>query len=124
MRYRRGFVPYALLLAGAVAPFAAFGEDKSAAGEEPTIEATKTHIDFNQGKELFTRYLIDEKVAKPYFWPVNVLAGVPVTRAWPMAEDPEVKKVDHPHQKSLWFCHGDVIPEGLDFKKHFKNVAG
>jgi hypothetical protein len=41
-----------------------------------------------------------------------------------MEKDPEVKKIDHPHQKSLWFCHGDVIPEGLDYTKHSRNVAG
>ena len=27
---------------------------------------------------------------------------------------------DHPHQKSAWFCHGDVIPEGLELKT--KNI--
>jgi hypothetical protein len=25
-------------------------------------------------------------------------------------------KTDHFHQKSVWFCHGDVIPEGLALK--------
>jgi hypothetical protein len=33
---------------------------------------------------------------------------------------------DHVHQKSAWFCHGDVIPEGLELKVRSgdKNVKG
>jgi hypothetical protein len=31
---------------------------------------------------------------------------------------------DHPHQKSLWFCHGDVVPEGLELKSKVRGVAG
>jgi hypothetical protein len=33
---------------------------------------------------------------------------------------------DHVHQKSAWFCHGDVIPDGLELKVRSsdKNVKG
>jgi hypothetical protein len=31
---------------------------------------------------------------------------------------------DHKHQKSAWFCHGDVIPLDLEVKKSNKNVEG
>src|SRR5437660_11325075 len=31
---------------------------------------------------------------------------------------------DHPHQKSAWFCHGDVIPEGLELKDKIKGIKG
>jgi hypothetical protein len=57
-------------------------------------------------------------LAKPFFWPIFAPGDVPVTRGWPVA--PEEKRdatTDHPHQKSAWFCHGDVIPEGLDLSK-------
>lgn len=94
------------------------------AANEPVIEATKTHLDFRHGKELFTRYVIAESAAKPYFFPLYVTPGQRVTRGWPMEKDAEVVKTDHPHQKSLWFCHGDVVPEGLEFKKYSKGVAG
>jgi hypothetical protein len=87
-----------------------------------SVEATKTHVDFKRGKELLTRYVIDEKVAKPYFWPLNV-AESPVTRGWPMDEGKGEAK-DHPHQKSAWFCHGDVIPQGVKFAKHIRGVEG
>jgi hypothetical protein len=115
MRFRPCFASSLLLVSSA------FG---AAPADEPTIEVGKGRLDFRHGKELFTRYVISDKAAKPYFWPVYALPGVTATRAWPMADDPEVKRTDHPHQKSLWFCHGDVVPEGIDFKKHFRNVAG
>src|SRR5262245_40957262 len=61
--------------------------------------------------------------AKPYLWPVLAPGGVPVTRAWPM--DPAgAKSKDHVHQKSAWFCHGDVIPEGVELKQRVKGVDG
>jgi hypothetical protein len=97
--------------------------ESDAAPDQATIEVGKTHIDFRAGKTLVARYVTDSKAAKPYFWPVNALPGMSVTRPWPMEEGKGEAK-DHPHQKSVWFCHGDVIPVGMDYKKHFKNVEG
>src|SRR5205085_2564333 len=34
------------------------------------------------------------------------------------------ESTDHPHQKSAWFCHGDVIPEGIELKAKIKGVKG
>ena len=34
------------------------------------------------------------------------------------------KATDHIHQKSLWFCHGDVIAEGITLKHKIKGVEG
>jgi hypothetical protein len=31
---------------------------------------------------------------------------------------------DHPHQKSAWFTHGDVIPEGMELKRKTRGVQG
>jgi hypothetical protein len=31
---------------------------------------------------------------------------------------------DHPHQRSVWFTFGDVIPEGIELKQRSKGVAG
>src|SRR5947207_370118 len=31
---------------------------------------------------------------------------------------------DHPHQTSAWFCHGDVIPEGIELTHKVKGVKG
>jgi hypothetical protein len=88
-----------------------------------SISAGKGKIEFRAGKELTAAYVIDPKVAKPYFWPLNAPGGLTVTRAWPM-EKAEGEATDHPHQKSAWFCHGDVIPEGLELKHKIKGVVG
>ncbi len=63
-----------------------------------------------------------DKVAKPYVWPVLTPSGVPVTRSWPMLPDAPGAK-DHKHQKSAWFCHGDVVVEGIQSQPR-KGVAG
>jgi hypothetical protein len=88
------------------------------------IEAAKDHIDFFIGKDLVTTYHIGADVAKPYFWPLNAPGGVPVTRAWPMVEAKPGDQTDHVHQKSGWFCHGDVIPEGIEVKQTTKSAKG
>jgi hypothetical protein len=31
---------------------------------------------------------------------------------------------DHVHQKSVWFCHGDIIPEGVELPSKIKGVEG
>jgi hypothetical protein len=88
------------------------------------IKATPEHIDFLIGDELVGRYHIGPKVAKPYFWPLTAPGGVIVTRAWPMEAAAKGDSTDHPHQKSAWFCHGDVIPEGIELKQKIKGVDG
>jgi hypothetical protein len=88
------------------------------AAEPPRVSINKTDkaIEFYRGEELVTRYHIAESVAKPYFWPVNAPGGIAVTRGWPMETGLTKETKDHVHQKSMWFCHGDVIPEGLELK--------
>ena len=89
-------------------------------GGKVEIKKNKDAFDFYIGDELVTSYHT-AGFAKPIFWPVNAPGGVPLTRNYP---PPEGQAKDHPHQKSAWFCHGDVIPEGLDFKSPIKNVQG
>jgi hypothetical protein len=81
-------------------------------------------LEFYAGGKLVTRYLTAPSFAKPIFWPVFAPGGVPLTRAWPMEKEQPGGSKDHPHQKSAWFCHGDVIPEGIDLKKKIKGVEG
>lgn len=88
------------------------------------IEATKEQINFLVGKDLVGRYNIASTVAKPYFWPLFAPGNVPITRSYPMVKGVAGETADHPHQKSLWFCHGDVIPQGLELKTKVKGVAG
>jgi hypothetical protein len=76
------------------------------------------------GGEFICRYNNGPTVAKPYLYPLFAPGGVPVTRAWPMEKGQPGETTDHVHQKSAWFCHGDVIPEGLALKQKIKGVEG
>jgi hypothetical protein len=88
------------------------------------IENHQDYLDFRIGKELVTRYHISKNVAKPYFWALYAPHGVAMTRAWPMEKASPGDSTDHPHQKSAWFCHGDVIPEGFSLKNKVRGVEG
>lgn len=98
----------------------------SAAAQQDAVSITagKGTLEFRVGSELVGRYNFGSEVAKPYMWPLNAPGGVPVTRAWPMLKGQPGETTDHVHQKSMWFCHGDVIPEGIDLKHKIKNIAG
>jgi len=87
-----------------------------AAEPELTVKKSKESLDFSYGGELIAKYVIASDVAKPYFWPLNAPGGIPVTRAWPMVKGTAGETTDHVHQKSAWFCHGDVIPVGIELK--------
>jgi hypothetical protein len=98
----------------------AFGADSA----EVKIRAAQDHIDFLVGTELVGRYHHGPGVAKPYLWPVNGPGGRPMTRGWPMEKSKAGGSVDHPWQKSVWFCHGDVNPQGLPIKHKAKGIEG
>ena len=96
---------------------------------EPVMAVKKSNegLEFRFGDEIVTNYVIGASAAKPYFWPLNAPGGHPVTRAWPMAKGAVGETTDHVHQKSAWFCHGDVIPVGMTLKtksadKHVQGV--
>jgi hypothetical protein len=86
------------------------------ADDPVTVTKEKGSVEFKAGAELIAKYNVGESVAKPFVWPLNAPGGKPVTRPWPMVKTGADVKVDHIHQKSAWFCHGDVIPEGLELK--------
>ena len=92
---------------------------------QPAVSAEVSQdgvVSFKLGTAEVTRYHAHSKVAKPYFWPVITPGGVAVTRDWPMV--PEAKEAkDHKHQKSAWFCHGDVVLEGYQAPKR-KGIEG
>ncbi|HKI34579.1 MAG TPA: PmoA family protein [Gemmataceae bacterium] len=83
-------------------------------GPGVVIKGSKDVLEFRVGKEMVTRYHVGESLAKPYFWPLTASNGAAVTRAWPMEPAGEGDSSDHVHQKSAWFCHGDVSAEGLE----------
>jgi hypothetical protein len=75
-------------------------------------------VEFKSGPAVVAKYVTDPKYPKPFLFPVLAPGGVPVTRAYPVG--PALPKPlgtdDHVHHKSVWFCHGDVIPEGIELK--------
>ena len=88
---------------------------------------TADSISVKHGKVVVTTFYFGKDVAKPYLWPLNTPKGVGTTRDWPMKKGTTGETTDHVHQKSAWFCHGDVIPEGVELKtksadKHVKGV--
>lgn len=87
-----------------------------AGADEVTIVPGQEAIEFKAGSTVAARYVIGPAVAKPYLYPVLTPRGIPVTRPWPMEAAPPMGTKDHVHQKSVWFCHGDVIPVGLELK--------
>jgi hypothetical protein len=65
-----------------------------------------------------------EGYSKPILWPVLAPGGATMTRAWPMDKDRPGESHDHPHHQSVWFCHGDVIPKGLQLTHKIRGIEG
>ncbi len=105
--------------------FSIFNSVAQAQNNAPSIvqRGKESKLDFKIGGTVVTTYNFGPEVAKPYFWPMVTIGQNRVTRDWPMiATSPEAK--DHKHQKSAWFCHGDIIPEGIELKRKSKGVSG
>lgn len=69
------------------------------------------------GGKPFTTYYFLKDVAKPYLMPLQTPSGVVVSRPFPVAND--ISMADRklpgfePHQRPLYFDHGDI--DGVDF---------
>src|SRR2546428_2545639 len=79
------------------------------------VELTRegSHVDVRIGGHPFTTYYFDPAVAKPYFFPLRSAHGTVVTRGFPMTPDIAGEDHDEPHQRAMYFAHGDV--NGFDF---------
>jgi len=104
----------AAVLAAAVLAAAVVDRASAERPESAFIKVKDDELEFRSGKSVVAVYRKGPKVAKPYLWPVLAPTGVPITRAWPMEPAKEGESTDHIHQKSAWFCHGDVIPEDFE----------
>ncbi|HEY5311076.1 MAG TPA: PmoA family protein [Pirellulales bacterium] len=83
----------------------------AALAAELSVQQHPGRVTVNIDGKLFTEYLT-KTGTKPILWPVIGPTGKPMTRAYPML-DVAGEKHDHPHQRSMWFTHGDV--NGIDF---------
>lgn len=99
------------------------GSGTSGRAEPPRFEVVQQddRVTVSLDGQLFTEYLVLSG-HKPILWPIIGPTGKPMTRAFPM--DPKVKgeKKDHPHQRSLWFTHGEV--NHVDFWAEFGGKKG
>lgn len=91
-----------------LAPLASF----AASAENVVVTRLEDRIRIEVGGSLFTEYRHGD-ATKPYFYPVLLGDGTPLTRDWPMKEDTAGEEKDHPHHRGLWFSHGKV--NGHDF---------
>jgi hypothetical protein len=71
------------------------------------------HVDVEVGGRRFTTYDFDPSVAKPYLSPLRSANGTVVTRGFPMTPAPAREDQDEPHQRAMYFAHGDI--NGFDF---------
>jgi hypothetical protein len=68
-------------------------------------EGDQIHVDID-GKPYTTFYLAPGG-NKPYVYPLSTADGIVVTRHFPMEQFSGETK-DHPHQRGLFFAHGDI----------------
>ena len=80
--------------------------------EELTLERTETGYEIRIGNQMFAGYRTDYE-GSPIVYPIVGPTGKSMTRNYPMLENYEGVKADHPHHRSLWFTHGNV--NDLDF---------
>ena len=77
-----------------------------------TITQHTDRISIDIDGKPFTEMIIGGGATKPYMYPLRAASGKIVSRAYPM-DNIEGESKDHPHQRSMWFAHGDV--NGFDF---------
>jgi len=102
-----------LVIAGSVSLLMALGL-LSCAGKRNDQSQGPVTIVKSEGKlrveisgDLFTEYIYKD-VPKPVLYPIIGPYGIGMTRNFPMKAGVEGEADDHPHQRSLWFTHGEV----------------
>jgi hypothetical protein len=92
-----------------------FGPCLTVARAQQQVELNRggDRIDVMIGGRPFTVFYFDPAIAKPYLAPLRSAQGAIITRRFPM--DPSIPGEDHdePHQRAMYFAHGDI--NGYDF---------
>lgn len=104
-------MPRRICLAFLIAVAVSFVSFKTALAAKFALKRQDPDVRVEVDGKLFTVYLTATG-PKPILWPVVGPTGAEMTRAYPM-KDIADEKHDHPHQRSIWFTHGDV--NGVDF---------
>jgi Family of unknown function (DUF6807) len=87
----------------------------TAAGSWQPVELKRQgyHVDITIGGRPFAAYHFNPVVSKPYLYPVRSAEGTIVTRGFPMVKDIPDEDHNEPHQRSMYFAHGNI--SGFDF---------
>jgi hypothetical protein len=83
------------------------------ASEPVELTRVGSRVDVHIGGHPFSSYYFDPSVAKPYFFPLRSALGTIVTRGYPMTSAIAGEDRDEPHQRAMYFAHGDI--NGFDF---------
>jgi len=96
---------------------------RRASGAPVELTRSGTRVDVRVGERPFTTYFFDPSVAKPYLFPVRSADGTILTRGFPMTPDIAGEDQDEPHQRAMYFAHGNI--NGFDFweKRRLRNGA-
>jgi hypothetical protein len=81
--------------------------------EQVQLTRDGNRVDVTVGGNPFTTYYFDPAVAKPYLSPLRSARGTVVTRGFPMSSEIAGEDHDEPHQRAMYFAHGDI--NGFDF---------
>jgi hypothetical protein len=92
--------------------------------EDVDLWVNRANVEFRVYKNEAAIYEFGPDLAKPYFWPLEASNSKQVTRSWPMMPPSPGGSRDRPEQKSAWFGHGDVIPEGPTIKRKRRGGRG
>jgi hypothetical protein len=107
----RNIVVLLLALAGTMTT-AIFSHDQDSP-QPVDVAVHGTSVDVGIGGRPFTTFYVDPAVAKPYFHPLRSARGTVVTRGFPVVENIRGEDRDEPHQRPMYFAHGDI--NGFDF---------
>jgi Methane oxygenase PmoA len=91
----------------------AFGLTLPGAAASVELQRNGDRIDVLIGGRPFTTYCFSPADAKPYLFPLRSAKGTIVTRSFPMVMNLPGEDHDEPHQRAMYFAHGDV--NGYDF---------
>jgi methane monooxygenase PmoA-like len=77
------------------------------------LTRAESRVDVAIGGRPFATYHFDPSIAKPYVFPLRSANGTIVTRGYPMTTEIAGDDRDEPHQRAMYFAHGDI--NGFDF---------
>lgn len=91
----------------------AFGSASPGTWKAVEVKPNGDHIDILIGGRTLTTYCFHPAAAKPCLFPQRSAQGTVVARSFPMVSDIPGEDHDEPHQRAMYFAHGDI--NGYDF---------